>query len=90
MLGKNKEPKIDHAKLGQAVEQMFLVDYIEFLGSTKRQINGAIVRGIFTGLGGVVGATLGVAILLGLLQFLGGAPFIGHYIQAIADSISHK
>ena len=83
-----KNPKIDHAKIGQAVEQMFLVDYIEFLGSTKRQINGAIVRGFFTGLAGVVGATLGVAILLAILQLLGGAPFVGHYIQDLANSIS--
>ena len=88
MLGKNKEPKLDHEKLGKAVEQLFLTDYIEFLGSTRRQIKGAFIRGIFTGFGGVIGATVFVALLLTLLHFLGGAPFIGHYVQSISDSIT--
>ncbi len=86
MLGQTKS-QIDHTKLGQEMERVLVTDYIQFLGSTKQQIWGALVRGFFTGLGGVVGATLGVALLLALLQYLGGAPFIGHYIQHIANSI---
>ena len=89
MFGQNKKnPDINHAKLGRQVEQLLFDDYIYILGSTRKQVWGSLLRGFFTGLGGVVGATLGVALLLALLHYLGGAPFIGHYIRGIADSIS--
>jgi len=91
MFGRKKpNPVIDHAKLGREIEKVFVADYIFYLSSTKRQIWSAFVRGGFTGLGGVVGATFGVALLLTILHFLGGAPFIGHYVRDIADSISQS
>ena len=96
---KNSEPAkkaeisksgINYEQLGKSIENILVKDYIYFLGSTKRQIWGALVRGIFTGLGGVIGATLVVALLLTLLHYLGGAPFIGHYFKTISDSIKPK
>lgn len=87
-----KKPKIgksgiNYEQLGKSMESVLITDYIYYLGSTKRQIWSALIRGIFTGLGGVIGATLVVALLLTLLHYLGGAPFIGHYFKVISDSI---
>ena len=86
---KNPDPRsgVDYEKLGRAVESALVKDYIELLRSTKRQIWSAFIRGIFTGLGSVIGATLVVALIISLLNVLGGAPFIGQYIQDVGHSI---
>ena len=77
----------DYEKLGKTVENLLVSDYIHLLGSTRKQIWGSFVRGIFAGLGGVIGASLVVALLLILLNFLGGAPLIGHFFQNISQNI---
>lgn len=56
---------------------------------TKRQMMLAnLLGGMSWGVGSVIGATLVVAIILFLLNTLGGLPIIGSYIQDIADSVS--
>ena len=78
-----------YEKVGRAVEQMLVKDYVEFLHSTKRQIWSSFVRGVFMGLGSVIGATVVVAVLLTILQFLGGMPLVGQYLKPIGDALSH-
>ncbi len=62
-------------------------DYIYFIGSTRRQIWGSFVRGIFAGFGGVIGASLVVAIVIVVLQFLGQAPVVGQFFQNLSQNI---
>lgn len=76
----------DYEKLGRAVESALINDYIDLLGNTKRQIKSSIIRGIFTGFGTVVGATIVVALLIWLLHLLGGLPVIGQYLQDAGNS----
>lgn len=92
MAKKNPDPHtgVDYEKLGRAVEQALVRDYIELVGNTKRQIWGAFVRGIFTGLGTVIGATLIVALLIWLLHQLGGLPVVGYYLQGVGQTIQQK
>jgi hypothetical protein len=67
------------------------LDYIYVLHSTRRQIWSSFVRGCFAGLGGVIGATVGVAVLVGLLQLFGGAPVVGQFFQELGQTIqSHN
>jgi hypothetical protein len=42
------------------------------------------------GLGSVIGATLVVAVLIGVLHLLGGLPVIGQYLQGAGQTIEHK
>ncbi len=79
--------KSDYKKLGKAVEAALIKDYIELLHSTKRQIWSSFLRGIFTGLGSVIGATLVVALLLWLLSAAGGVPIVGDFFRHLGDSI---
>ncbi len=89
---KSPDPQtgVNYDKLGRAVEAALVKEYVYLLHSTKRQIWSSFVRGVFTGLGSVIGATLVVALLLALLQMLGGAPLIGQYINDITQSIHSK
>jgi uncharacterized membrane protein len=78
---------IDYEKLGKTVEQVMVKDYIYFIGSTRRQIWGAFVRGVFAGFGGVIGASLVVAFLIFILQYLGGVPVVGHFFHNLSQTI---
>lgn len=77
----------EYEKLGRAVEAAIITDYMEMLRSTHKQIWSSFVRGLFAGLGGVIGATLVVAILVELLQLFGGTPVIGHYLTSVGQTI---
>ncbi len=95
MFGRQKpevDPKteVDYAQVGRAVESALVRDYVYYLGSTKRQIWSAFVRGVFTGLGTVVGVTIVLSILLSLLNAAGGAPLIGKYIKGVAQELQRQ
>lgn len=83
------DPKaIDYEKLGRHLEKVLIRDYLELLQSTKRLVGLTFLKGIAGGLGGIIGATLGVTILLFLLSQLGGLPLIGEFFEGISHSIN--
>ncbi len=90
--GKNPDPRtgVNYETLGRAVEQALVRDYVELLHNTKRQVWSSLVRGIFFGLGSVIGATLVVAVLLWFLHTLGGLPVVGEYLRGASQTIENK
>jgi hypothetical protein len=78
---------VDYEQLGKTMEQLMVKDYIYFIGSTRRQIWGSFVRGVFAGFGGVIGASLVVAIFIVILQYLGGVPVVGHFFHNLSQNI---
>jgi hypothetical protein len=46
--------------------------------------------GIAWGFGTVIGATIVVALVLYLLQALGGLPIIGSYINSVVDAVTRR
>lgn len=84
---KSRPSTEDYEKLGRAIEAALINDYIELLGNTRRQLKGALIRGIFAGFGTVVGATIVVAFVVWLLGQLGGLPWIGEYLQGAGETI---
>ncbi len=82
-----KKSGVNYEQLGKAVEDALILDYIYILHSTKRQIWSSFVRGLFAGIGGVIGATLGIAVLVGVLALLGGLPVVGHLFTQLGQSI---
>lgn len=81
------EPK-DYERLGREIESLLVTDYIQVLHSTPRQIWSSLLRGMAGGLGGILGATVGVALLLFLLQILGShLPLVGPWIQHLTQTI---
>ena len=60
-------------------------DFINYLHSPKRLMLTNLLAGIFRGIGGVIGATLVVAILFYLLNIFVDFPLIGQYFQDLKD-----
>jgi hypothetical protein len=85
-----KKSGVNYERLGKAVEDALILDYIYVLHSTRRQIWSSFIRGVFAGIGGVLGATVGVALLVGILQLFGGAPVIGHFFHELGQTIEQS
>jgi hypothetical protein len=83
----HKDANVNYEKLGKAVEDALILDYIYVLHSTRRQIWSSFVRGVFAGFGGVLGATVGVAVFLALLRLFVDAPVIGRFIEDLGRII---
>lgn len=81
-----KEPDVleprkpDYEKIGKDMSQI--------LARSQKSNWPSFMHGFFAGLGGVVGATVGVAVLVFVLGWLGGIPFVGQYIKGLVDIIS--
>lgn len=86
----SKKNSVNYQQLGKAVEDALILDYIYVLHSTRRQIWSSFIRGAFAGIGGVLGATLGVTVIVGLLQLFGGFPIIGHYFKSVGQTIENR
>lgn len=50
----------------------------------------AFIKGVLSGVGGVIGATLVVALLLWLLSLFAELPLIGNFIETIQDTLETK
>lgn len=84
---KTKPSDEDYARLGKNLEEVLIKDYVELLLNSKRIVVLAIVRGFLTGLFGVVGATIGVTLLISLLSLFGGLPLIGEFFKDINSGL---
>jgi hypothetical protein len=80
----------DYEKLGKAVESALITDYIQMLHSTKKQIWSSFVRGVFYGLGTLLGATVGVAVIIYILAQLGNVPGLHHVADNIRATIQQS
>lgn len=50
---------------------------------TKRMYKASFIKGVIAGFGGVIGATIVVALLLWILSFFDQIPFVGNIVDAI-------
>lgn len=59
-------------------------------GNRKKLYKTAFIKGIYSGLGGVIGATIVLAVLLYVISLLGQVPFIGDIAQSIQETIENR
>lgn len=83
---------VNYERLGKAVEDALILDYVYILHSTRRQIWSSFMRGFFAGLGGVVGATVGVTALVAVLFALGNShvPGVSQFFQNLGHTIDQR
>ena len=75
--------KKDYEKLGKllvSIGELGIADH-------KKIYRISFVKGIFSGFGGVIGATLVITLLLFVLSLIGDVPLIGDVADTIENSI---
>ncbi len=79
----NKQ-KVDYQELGKRLENIYLTGYI----NKKEMLKMSFIKGVVTGFGGVVGATIVVALLLWFLSFFETVPLLGPFVQNINNTVN--
>jgi len=76
----------DYERIGQDLELVVATGYAH-----KRRLFGAsLLKGLATGIGSVLGATIMLLVLLWLLTLLGKTPIIGEFFDDIRNTISNN
>ena len=86
---KNSLSDKDYVELGKAVQRIISHDYMDLALNRSRLLWTSFLKGIAVGLGGVLGATIVVALLLWILSLFGELPWIGDFFRSTRDTISH-
>lgn len=73
----------DYERLGRTLESIFEGGYINH--RRVYQIN--FLRGLFFGLGSVLGGTILIAMLLWFLSLFSEIPFIGNFVDSIQSTV---
>ncbi|CAN5647937.1 hypothetical protein BH23PAT2_BH23PAT2_00340 [soil metagenome] len=81
---KNNTTTVDYEQLGRMLEMTFMTGY----SSRKRYYRMAFVKGLFTGLGSVIGATVVLALLLWTLSLFETFPLIGPVLEGFQDTVN--
>ena len=82
---KLKKDKKDYEELGKIVANIYETGYLDKAESYKN----SFTKGIIGGVGGVLGATVVIAILLWVLSLFGQVPLIGHFVEKTRQTIEH-
>ncbi len=84
---KNKEKKYikktDYEKFGRYMSEVYETGYFD----RGRMFRYAFIKGIFSGLGGIIGATIVFALLLWVLSFFDSIPLVGNFVQQVESSV---
>jgi Domain of unknown function (DUF5665) len=83
-IGKDKAKRYED--LGRQLEALY--DSLNPNRKTVYRVN--FIKGVWSGLGGVVGATVGIALLLWLLSLFGQIPLIGHFVDTVKHTLQNR
>lgn len=83
----SKQPSIkDYEQIGRTIENVYEANY-----ANRKQIYlMSFVKGVAAGFGGVIGATIVVALLLWLLTLVETVPFLEDASNKVQDAISSQ
>jgi hypothetical protein len=77
-----------YIKLGKEFQKMLDEQYTALRPDWPQRIKIASVRGFFSGIAGIIGATIGITVLIAVLNAFGALPGIGQFFINIANQIS--
>lgn len=74
-----------YQELGRQLESL----YDSLNPNRKAVYRTNFIKGLWSGLGGVVGATVGIALLLWILSLFGQIPIIGHFVDTVRHTLQN-
>ncbi len=83
---KNKRTNKEYEELGRRLDNIYLTGYID----RKEMLRMSFLRGMATGLGGVIGATIVVTLLLWALSLFDTVWFIGPIANNVKNTIQSQ
>lgn len=83
---KSNPQQPDYEQIGRMVESIFESGYADRNKTYKM----SFIKGVLGGLGGVIGATVVVAILLWILSLLGNVPFLDRITENVQDTVEQS
>ena len=75
--------KQSYEQIGKMVENIYLTGYID----KNKMYKMSFLKGLVTGLGGVLGATIVVGLLLWVLSLFNRVPLIGPITEQIKETV---
>lgn len=85
-MAKKKDDRPTHEELGQMLQSIYETGYMD----RKTMFKMSFIKGILTGLGGVIGATIVVALLLWVLNLFDEIPLIGPLSDKLQNTVDVK
>lgn len=76
----------DYEQLGRVVASVYETGYL----TAGRSFKMSFLKGVAQGFGGIIGATIVVALLLWLLSLLDTVPFAGGIVDNIKETIDNR
>lgn len=73
----------DYEQLGQMLDNIYQSGYIDRNQAYKM----SFFKGIAGGLGSVLGATIGIALLLWILSLFNQIPLVGQFTEKVQDTV---
>ena len=81
-----KEKKFTHEQLGQMLQSIYETGYMD----RKTMYRMSFIKGVLAGLGGVIGATIVVALLLWVLNLFDHIPLLGPLSDKVQNTVDVK
>ncbi len=75
--------KTDYEHLGKMLSEIYESGYIDH----HRAYKTSFIKGMMSGLGGVIGATIVLALLLWLLSLFQEIPLVGPFLDSVQDTL---
>jgi hypothetical protein len=83
---KQTPKKPDYEQLGRMLENIYETGYAD----RKKIYSMSFVKGIATGFGGVIGATVMIALFIWVLSLFNDIPLIGNFVDSVQSTLESK